>query len=87
MTPLDIAAWMVSELERDGLLEHQTVVYAIEKKFGGEFTPLNENGNPSIRRDVLNAFSKLSSETVVWEREERLWRKRDKFDAPGRQQS
>ena len=32
MTPLDIAAWMVSELERDGLLEHQTVVYAIEKK-------------------------------------------------------
>jgi hypothetical protein len=32
------------------------------------------------------AFEKLTGDTVVWERGTRLWRKRQDYDRPGRQQ-
>jgi predicted phage-related endonuclease len=77
---------MLAELGRDGTLYQEVAASEIEKRFGQDFTPTNENGNLSIRRDVLAAFRKLTDETVVWERDERMWRKREGFDSPGRQQ-
>ena len=77
---------MLAQLESDGTLDQETAASEIEQRFGEEFTPLNENGNASIRRDVLASFRKISDETIVWERGERLWRKREKYDQPGRQQ-
>jgi hypothetical protein len=85
-TPSDVAEWIFAQLESEGELYQETAASEIERRFGQEFTPSNENGNPSIRRDVLAAFRKLSDETVVWERGERRWRKREKYDQPGRQQ-
>jgi hypothetical protein len=86
MNPEQIAAWMVQELERVNFLDQETAVYHIASKFGEEFTYINENGNMAIRRDVLAAFRKLSGDAVVWERGERMWRKREPHDEPTRQQ-
>lgn len=77
---------MLEELERDGTLYQEFAVSEIEKRFGVEFTRSNENGNQSVRRDVLKVFRQTSGESVVWERGERLWRRREAFDESGRQQ-
>ena len=78
---------MVQELERVQYLYQETVVYQIASSFGDEFTYTNSNGNPAIRREVLDAFRALTKDTVIWERGSRLWRKREQYDEPGRRQS
>ena len=83
----DVAAWMLAEFEREGLLYQETVVYDIEARFGEEFTYINENGNLAIGRDVLKEFRKLTEKTVVWDRRERYWRKREDFDPADRRQT
>lgn len=85
-TPSDVAKWMLAELQRDGTLYQDVAVSEIGRRFGAEFTSINENGNLSIRKNVLTSFRKISGEEIVWERGERLWRKREKYDQPGRQQ-
>lgn len=77
---------MVKQVETGGLLYQDTVVYEIASTFGDEFTYLNDNGNLAIRKDVLEAFRKLTKNTVVWEHDSRAWRKREPYDSPGRQQ-
>lgn len=86
MTPAEVATWMLAEVQRDGVLYQDTAVGDIEQLFGAEFVVVNDNGNSAIRKDVLAAFRGLSGDSVVWERGERLWRKREGFDEPGRQQ-
>jgi len=41
----------------------------------------NQNGNLAISKEVLEEFRKLD---VVWERDERCWRKRTNLDKPAR---
>jgi hypothetical protein len=82
-----VAEWMLDELKRKGDLYQDSVVGEIAKKFGGQFTYTNDNGNEAIRKDVLFEFRKLSKDTAVWEREERYWRMRKPGDGPGREQS
>ena len=67
-------------------LYQESAVYDIAQKFGKEFTYDNENGNLAIRKDVLTIFRKLTKDSVVWERGERYWRPRQKFDDPSRRQ-
>jgi hypothetical protein len=86
MTPSEIADWMLIEVQRDGVIHQDAVASEIERMFGEEFTPINENGNLSIRKDVLAAFRKISEDSVVWERGERFWRIRAPYDEPGRRQ-
>jgi hypothetical protein len=86
MTPNEVATWMVEELERVQFLHQQTVVFDIASRFGQEFTYINESGNLAIRKDVLSAFRRLTGDSVIFERGERMWRKRESYDQPGRQQ-
>jgi hypothetical protein len=86
-TAQEIAHWMLDELTRGGELYQETAVSQIALKFGYEFTYDNENGNLAIRRDILAAFRILTENSVVWDRENRLWRKRDSTDDPSRQQA
>lgn len=81
-----VATWMQGEIEREGDLYQDVAVVEIGNKFGNEFTYENESGNLAISRSVLAAFRKLTNDTVVWERGERRWRKRESSDDPGRQQ-
>ena len=78
---------MLEELSKVQYLYQQDAVYAIESKFGPAFIYINDAGNPAIDRKVLAAFKKLTGESVIWERGERLWRKREQYDEPGRLQS
>lgn len=85
-TPDQVAQWMLDELKRVSFLYQETVVYDISSKFGEEFSYYNESGNPAIDKKVLAAFRKLTGDSVIWERGQRLWRLREKHDEPGRQQ-
>ncbi|MCH8837662.1 MAG: hypothetical protein IIA60_07655 [Candidatus Marinimicrobia bacterium] len=70
---------MAQQLEiRQGLYQEE-VVYEIESKFGPEFVYINNNGNPAIDRKVLKEFRQLTP-NAVWERGDRLWRKREGYD-------
>jgi hypothetical protein len=76
---------MENRLNQDGFLYQEDAVYEIEQKFGSAHVYENENGNPAISRKVLNEFRKRTQKNVVWERGERMWRRRESGDAPGRQ--
>ena len=82
-----VAQWMLDELNKVQYLYQQDAVYSIESKFGSAFVYVNDAGNPAIDRKVLAAFKKLTGESVIWERGERVWRKREQYDEPGRLQS
>ncbi len=86
VTTEDVAAWMLSELDRQSLLYQEIVVYDIAQRFGDQFTYVNRNGNLAITKNVLDAFRKLSGDDVVWVRRNRYWRRREPEDEPGRMQ-
>ena len=86
-TAADVAQHMLDQLKEQRDLHQETVVFDIRKKFGDGFVYTNENGNLAIARAVLTAFRKLTNETVIWDRSERLWRFREDYDLPGRQQN
>jgi len=85
-TPQRVAAWMVAELERVGLLDQESAVWHIKQRFGDRFVYDNANGNLAIGKDVLKAFRGLTGDSVIWERGTRTWRKREQHDLPGRRQ-
>ena len=86
-TAKTVAEWMLQELTRVQFLYQEEVVYHIASKFGDKFTYDNQNGNLSIDRRVLAEFRKITSDTVVWERGERMWRMRADYDEPGKRQA
>jgi hypothetical protein len=82
-TAKQVAMWMLEELNRQGKLHLDTVVFEIREKFGSQFTS-DKYGSVAIRIDVLVAFRKLTKDFVVWVREDRYWRMREAHDGPGR---
>lgn len=84
-TATDVAQWMLSVIQEQGELSQNNAYYQINKQFGTGFTTVTNSGSPSISRSVLTAFKKISDE-VIWERGDKKWRKREFYDAPGRQQ-
>ena len=78
---------MVTELDRVNFLSQEVAVFEIEKRFGSEFVYVNDSGGQSIDRAVLKEFKKLTSGKVVWERGEKMWRRREPHDLSGRQQN
>jgi hypothetical protein len=87
ITPEQVGRWMVDELERVKWLYQQEVVWTIQQKFGKQFVYENQAGNLAIDWRVLQAFERLTGDSVVWQKGERMWRKREAYDAPGRKQS
>ncbi len=85
-TTQDVAEWMAATLERDRELYQEDAVAEIENRFGAEFIYTNETGGESISRQVLKEFRELTENTVVWQRREKLWRKREPGDEPNRLQ-
>jgi len=83
----DVAAWMLSVIQEHGELTQNNAFYEINKLFGSGFTTITNSGSPSIKGGVLTAFKKISNDTVIWERGDKRWRKREFYDAPGREQN
>jgi hypothetical protein len=86
-TNRDVAEWMAERAARRGELYQEEVVWEIQSKFGREFVYENANGNLAISRQVLKEFRKLTEDTLVWERGDRLWRKRQSYDPKGKRQA
>lgn len=85
-TAEDVALWMKICLDKDGYLYQDVAVSEIVSRFGEGFTRIKENGNMAIEPPVLAEFKKLTTDQVVWERGQRLWRRREDYDMPSRQQ-
>jgi hypothetical protein len=85
-TASDVAQWMLDTIQEQGELTQNNAYYFINKQFGTGFTTVTNSGSPSINRSVLTAFKKISDDVVIWERGDKKWRKREFYDAPGRQQ-
>lgn len=86
ITPNDVAQWMLAIIQEQGELTQNNAYYQINKQFGTGFTTVTNSGSPSIKTSVLTAFKKISEQDVIWERGDKKWRKREFYDAPGRQQ-
>lgn len=74
-TAIDVAKWMLAQLNTSAYLYQETVVYDIKKQFGPDFVYTNESGNLAIGKDVLREFRKLTDGQVIWEKPEKAWRK------------
>jgi hypothetical protein len=81
------AAWMLSVVQRDGVLHQHEAVAGILDNFSPDLVHENDLGNQAISSLVLRAFRNMSEATVVWERGDRLWRLRERHDLKGRQQA
>jgi hypothetical protein len=85
ITSSDVAEWMLSVIQEHGELSQNNAFYEINKRFGSGFTSISNSGVPSVGSGVLTAFRKISDD-IIWERSDKKWRKREFYDAPGRQQ-
>jgi uncharacterized protein YodC (DUF2158 family) len=81
-----VAYWMLNEIHRRGVLSQEVAAFEIASNFGQAFTYVNNNGNLAIQDSVLKIFRKLTEHAVVWEQEERYWRKRHEYDGASRAQ-
>jgi hypothetical protein len=77
-----IANWMAQEIERKGYLDQSSAAYYIYRNFGEKFTYRNKNKNRAIKKEVLEIFTQLTEDTVVWSRSNFRWRKRKPSDPP-----
>ena len=83
---LEVTIWMKETVEKDGFLYQDVAASEIASRFGDSFTYINDNGNLAIDQAVLKEFKKQTGDSAIWERGQRLWRKRESYDLPGRQQ-
>jgi len=81
----DVARWMASEVETMGFLYREAAVAEIADKFGSEFVSTTEKGQPAISKEVLEAFHRLTDDTIIWDRWDKCWRHRDLGYPPGPQ--
>jgi hypothetical protein len=81
----DVAAWMFSEIKREGCLYQDDVVDYLVKRDAGDLLRENADGNLVVGAAVLKAFRVLTETTVVWVRPDRYWRFRVAEDEPGRE--
>jgi hypothetical protein len=85
-TAMDVGRWMLEEVNKGPYLQQYSAAHDISKMFGEQFTHTNSLGGLAINTNVLEAFRKLAPESVVWERADKIWRRRKPSDKPGRQQ-
>jgi hypothetical protein len=77
---------MLSVIQERGELSQNNAFYEINKQFGSGFTTISNSGSASLSKSLLTTFRKISDDVVIWERGDKRRRKREFYDAPGRQQ-
>jgi hypothetical protein len=83
----DVARWMLDQVKAMGFLFEDEAAFAIERNFGKEFLRDDDEERRGMVLRVLTAFKELAGDTVVWQREDQLWRLREADDLPGWQQA
>ena len=79
----EVAQWMVRELNTKSCLDQEHACFEIRKRFGEQFTYLNDRGGNAVAKNVLREFRKLSDLDVVWSRKDRMWRRGSGADKLG----
>ena len=82
VSDVDVAKWMLQELEAYDRLYQDQAASHIQSYFGERFVYTSENGNLLISKKVLKEFRMLTPHTVVWNRRELFWRHRLPDDPP-----
>jgi len=72
-TAQQVAEWMVDEIRNKGTLHQSDAIEYVKSKFGEAFIYVNENGNPSLDKEVKKAFRKLHGGKVAWDRDGFFW--------------
>jgi hypothetical protein len=76
---------MLTNIERDGCVYQDDVVDLLVRARADTLLRENADGNLVLGKPVLDAFKKVSAETVVWVKPDRYWRTRVPEDEPGRE--
>jgi hypothetical protein len=84
MDAKNVADWMLAQVERHGCIYQDDVVDRIVKAKAEDLLRENSDGNLVLSTPVLNAFKKLTPDSVVWVGPDRYWRWRVTEDEPGR---
>jgi uncharacterized protein DUF6953 len=77
---------MAQQLRANGELLQVDAVDEIVSKFGEVCVYENDAGNLAIHRDILSEFRKMTDPDFVWDRGEKLWRRREEYDPVGTRQ-
>ena len=85
MTPDTVAAWMLTQVERDGCIYQDDVVDYLVKGRREDLLSENADGNQVVGKAVLAAFLKMTESAVVWVKPDRYWRWRVSEDELGRE--
>jgi hypothetical protein len=72
-SPDDVAEWMLNQLKFAGILHQSEAVDYILANFGETFIYVNENGHPSIAKEVKKIFKKLHAGRAAWDRDGFFW--------------
>lgn len=75
---------MTAQVERNGCLYQDDAADYLFKHFGKAFAHENDTGGMSIAKSVLAEFRAMTEKTVVWDRSEKCWRRRERGDGSGR---
>jgi hypothetical protein len=86
-SPEEVAHFMLESLNREHFLHQRVIAAQIYSKFGAEFVYTNRNGNLAIAPEVLRKFRKLTESSVVWDKQQMLWRKRQTYDPEGKRRT
>lgn len=92
-TPIEIARWMLVQLEESHSLLQVDAVAGIETLFGPDYVYISNYGERSIDKRILYQFRKLTGDDVVWVTRHggfywsgAHWRKRETGDSADRTQ-
>lgn len=85
MTPEEVGAWMLAQVERDGCIYQDDVVDYLVRGKHEDLLLENSDGNQVLGKAVLAAFLKMTESTVVWVKPDRYWRWRVREDEQGRE--
>lgn len=85
MKPEEAAAWMLTELQKNGCIYQDDAVDYLVKKKSEHLLRENSDGNLVLGRALLDSFMAITQTTVVWVKPDRYWRWRVAEDEPGRE--
>lgn len=76
-TAKDIADRLYQELRNAGdRFPQREAVKVVRDEFGEDWLYTNKNGNPAIKKSILDKFRELRGNDWVWASQTQAWRKR-----------
>lgn len=73
VTAQEVAEWMVKEIRSTGTLYQTDAIEYVKTHFSEQFVFVNENGKPSLSKEVKKAFRKLHGGRIAWDRDGFFW--------------